>query len=144
MWGGGDPGVNGLLDPDSAHEQIARWRDRVDRMASDTKAMSDRLQQVQVTATDINSMVEVTVDVSGRLVNLRLTERARRASPDTIATTIMQTIASATGQLGERARQIITETMGEDSPAGREMAERMAQHLSRRGQAPGDDHERRR
>ncbi len=141
MWGS-DPGVGGLLDPDSAHEQIARWRDRVEEMASDTKAMSDRLRQAQVTATDVNGLVEVTVDVSGRLVNLRLNERARRAAPDAIAATIMQTIAVAAGQMGERAQQIITETMGEDSVAGREMAQRMAQHLQQAGQAQGDEKER--
>ncbi len=141
MWGS-DPGVGGLLDPDSAHEQIARWRDRVEEMASDTKAMSDRLRQAQVTATDVNGLVEVTVDVSGRLVNLRLNERARRAAPDAIAATIMQTIAVAAGQMGERAQQIITETMGEDSVAGREMAQRMAQHLQQPGQAQGDETER--
>ncbi|GIH08285.1 hypothetical protein Rhe02_63520 [Rhizocola hellebori] len=141
MWGG-DPGAGGLLDPDSAHEQVARWRDRVDRMASDTKAMSDRLRQAQVTATDVNGMVEVTVDVSGRLVNLRLNERARRASPEAIAATIMQTIAMAAGQMGERAQQIITETMGEESAAGREMAQRMVQHLRPPDQAAGDERER--
>ena len=135
----GDPGLGGLLDPESAHEQIARWRDRIDRVAADTKAMSDRLRDARVSATDSNAMVEVTVDATGRLVELSLTERARRASPATIAATIMHTIGQACAQMGEQARQIITETMGEQSPAGREMAERMLQHLRQPGQAPGDE-----
>ncbi len=144
MWGG-DPGAGGLLDPDSAHEQIARWRDSVDRMARDTKAMSDRLRDARVTASDSNGLVEVTIDSTGRLVDLRLGERVRRVSPDVIARTIMQTVASAAGQMGERARQIIAETMGTDSPAGREIAERVVLQLQmpdQTGSGSGDDAQR--
>jgi hypothetical protein len=41
----------------------------------------------------------------------------------------MRTIGVAAGQMGERARQIIAETMGTDSAAGREIAERVVEQL---------------
>jgi DNA-binding protein YbaB len=128
MWGR-DLSAGGLLDPDSAHEQIARWREHVDRMAGDTQAMSDRLQQARVSATDSDGLVEVTIDSTGRLVDLRLRERVRNAAPDVLAATIMRTVAAAAGQMGERVRQIVTETMGSDSAAGREIAERAVRQL---------------
>lgn len=141
MWGS-DPGSGGLLDPDGAHEQIARWRDRVERVAEETKAMSDRLRDARATATDVNGIAEVTVDATGRLVDLRLSERARRVSPESLAATIMQTIAVASGHMGQQARQIITETLGEQSPAGREMAERISHHLRPLGQEPAGEQRR--
>jgi len=136
MWGR-DPSAGGLLDPDSAHEQIARWREQVDRMASDTKAMSERLREARVSATDRDGLVEVTIDYTGRLVDLRLRERIRNVAPDVIARTIMQTVAVAAGQMGDRARQIIIETMGTDSAAGREIAERVVQQLQMPDQTAG-------
>lgn len=139
MWGR-DPGAGGLLDPDSAHEQIARWREHVERMAGDTKAMSDRLREARVTATDSDGLVEVTIDSTGRLVDLRLRERVRGVPPEVTARTIMQTVAVAAGQMGDRARQIIAETMGTDSAAGREIAERVVAQLQMPDQAvDGDD-----
>jgi DNA-binding protein YbaB len=138
MWGR-DLGAGGLLDPDSSHEQIARWREQVDRMASDTQAMSDRLREARVTATDSDGLVEVTIDSTGRLVDLRLRERIRNVSPDVIARAIMQTVAVAAGQMGDRARQIVAETMGTDSAAGREIAERVVQQLQMPDPAAGGD-----
>lgn len=144
---GGDWSAGGLLDPDSAHEQVARWRAQAERMAEDTQAMSDRLGEARVTATDDNRLVEVTIDSTGRLVGLKLGERVRNVSPEMIARTIMQTIAVATGQMGERARQIIAETLGTESPAAREIADRVVQQLQiadgGSSAAGGDDRRRR-
>jgi hypothetical protein len=45
--------MNGnILDPDGARERLAAWKGRIDKLAADTKAMSDQLQEVQVTASD--------------------------------------------------------------------------------------------
>lgn len=128
MWGG-DPSDGGLLDPDSSHAQIAQWRERVDRMAVDTKAMSDRLQEVRITASDGNGIVEVTIDANGRLMDLRLSDRIRRLGPEVVARTIMQTINAATGQVAERAQQIIADTIGTQSPMAREISERVGRQL---------------
>jgi DNA-binding protein YbaB len=141
MRGGDLSAGGGLLDPDGAHAQIAQWREDVERMAGNTQAMADRLREARVTATDANRLVEVTVDSTGRLVDLQLRERVRNVSPDVVARTIMQTIAVAAGQMGERARQIITETMGADSAAGREIAERVVQQLQP-PEPPGDGRQR--
>ncbi|HZM83203.1 MAG TPA: YbaB/EbfC family nucleoid-associated protein [Candidatus Limnocylindrales bacterium] len=141
MWGG-DPSADGLLDPDSAHEQIAKWRDRVEQMAVDTKAMSDRLRDARLTATDDTGMVEVTIDATGRLVDLKLGNRVRQVAPEQAAKTIMQTIGKATRKLGERAQEIIAETMGTESAAAREIAERVGQQLQPPESARDDDDDR--
>jgi DNA-binding protein YbaB len=129
--------VGGILDPDGAMEQLAAWKGRIDRLAADTKAMSDQLQDLRVTATDDHGMVEVTVDASGALVDLRLGARIQRVAPDVVARTVMDVIRTAKATLAERSQEIIAATVGTDSVAARAIAERVGQQL--RGPDPGPD-----
>jgi DNA-binding protein YbaB len=105
-------------------------------VATDTKAMSDRFQQLQVTRKDANGMTEVTVDSSGALVALKLSRDIDRASPDVLAATIMTTIREAKAELAQRTQEIVADTIGTDSPAGRAIAERVGQHLRGPGENP--------
>ena len=95
-------------------------------------------------------MVEVTVDSTGSLVDLRLTGRIGRAAPDAVAAAIMGTIREAKAELADRTQEIVAETIGTDSATGRAIAERVGARLRgdggevpppARGQAPdeGDD-----
>ncbi|MEV4516698.1 YbaB/EbfC family nucleoid-associated protein [Dactylosporangium sp. NPDC049525] len=127
----------GVLDPGGAMDRIAAWRGQIDKLAADTKTMSDRMQELRVSATDPNGLVEVTVDSTGGLVDLRLGQRIQRVDPDIVARTIMATIQEAKGVLAGRAQEILAETIGTDSPAGRAIAERVGQQLRGPEQDPG-------
>lgn len=118
-----------VLDPDGARERLEAWKGRIDQLAASTKAMSDRLQELRVTATDRDGMAEVTVDSTGALVDLRLGPLIHRVAPDVVAGTIMQTIREAKAMVAERAQQIIEETLGTESPAARTIAERVTERL---------------
>lgn len=130
-----------MLDPDGAMERIAAWKGKIDKLAADTRTMSDRLQELRVTAADRDGMTEVTIDASGALADLRLSERIYRATPEAVAQTIMKTIRDARLQLADRSQEIIAETVGTESVAARAIAERVAGQL--RGTDadgdPGDD-----
>lgn len=54
--------MDGIPDPESARNRINAWQSRIDSLAANTKAMSDQMQEVRVTVTDPDKMVEVTVD----------------------------------------------------------------------------------
>ncbi|MFI6783984.1 YbaB/EbfC family nucleoid-associated protein [Micromonospora sp. NPDC050276] len=123
------PPAGGLLDPGGAMDRLAEWKGRLDQLATATDAMSDRIQELRVTAADDNGLVEVTVDSVGALVDLRLGQRVQRVAPDVVARTIMATIAAAKRQLADRAQEIIGDTLGTDSPAARAIAERVGQQL---------------
>lgn len=120
---------NRVLTPDDARERIDAWKGRIDKLAADTKAMSDQFQALEVTRRDRDGMVEVTVDSSGSLVALRLTREIERASPDVLAGTIMSTIRDAKTELAARSQEIIEDTVGTESPAARAIAERVGEHL---------------
>jgi DNA-binding protein YbaB len=119
-----------ILDPDGARDQLEAWRGRIDRLASDTKTMSDQLQQLRITATDRDRIVEVTVDSSGSLIDLTLNPRIARVSSDALARTIMETVREAKRQVASRSQEIIESTLGTDSPAARGIAARVRERLT--------------
>jgi DNA-binding protein YbaB len=116
---------DGLLDPDGARERVAEWKGRIDQLTANTAEMRERLLDVRETATDTNRIVEVTVDSTGELVDLRLTDRIQRVAPDVVARTILTTVAAAKAKVAARTADIVGETMGSDSAAGRAIAERL-------------------
>lgn len=125
----GASGTGGLLDPDGAKEWLSAWKGRIDEMAANARAISDRMQALRVTAADPNGLAEVTVDSSGALVELQLGRGIQRVAPDYAARVIMNTIRDAKLKLADRAQEIVAETMGTESAAAREVAARMRQQL---------------
>lgn len=126
-----------LLEPGAALDRLAAWKGRIDQLATDTRAMSDRLGELRVTAADETGMVEVTVDAQGALVDLRLGGRIQQAGPERVAQVIMSTVRDARRQLAGRAKEIIAETLGTESPAARAMAAQVAGRLSGPGTGTG-------
>jgi DNA-binding protein YbaB len=118
-----------VLNPDDALQRLEAWKGRIDKLAEDTKAMSDRFQQLQVTKKDRDGLTEVTVDSTGSLVGLKLTREIERSSPDVVAATIMSTIRDAKAELAERSQEIIAETVGPDSAAGQAIATQVGDRL---------------
>jgi len=119
----------GLLDPDGATAYLASWKNRIDKMAADTQAMSDRLGELRVTAEDDNGLAEVTIDASGVLVDVRFTDRIQRVAPDVVSRAVLGALRAARLTAAERSRRIITETMGPDSVAARTITERIEKQL---------------
>lgn len=118
-----------VLTPDDARERLDAWKGRIDKLAADTKSMSDQFQALQVTTRNPNNLVQVTVDSSGSLVDLKLSRDIDRSSPDVLAGTIMSTIRDAKAQLAARTQEIIADTVGTDSPAARAIADQVGAHL---------------
>lgn len=118
-----------VLSPDDARERLEAWKGKIEKLAADTKDMSDRFQALQVTKTDRDRMAEVTVDSSGSLIGLKLTREIERSSPEVVAATIMSTIRAAKAELAGMTHEIIQDTVGADSTAGQAIAARVSQHL---------------
>jgi hypothetical protein len=91
-----------ILDPEGARERLAAWKGRIDKLAADTQAMGERPQAVRVTASDPTGLVEVTVDSTGALVDLKLTERMQRTEPAVGRPQGQQDHQSRPGRPGQR------------------------------------------
>jgi DNA-binding protein YbaB len=118
-----------ILDPDAAGAYLEDWQRRVERKAAETQTMSDRLSALRVTTTDDNGLTEVTIDANGALVDVRFTDRIQRVAPDAVARAVMSAIHDARRKAADQSRQIVTETMGEQSIAAQAIAERVEQRL---------------
>jgi DNA-binding protein YbaB len=124
-----------VLDPDGARQRLEAWKGRIDKLAADTKTMSDRFESLRVTATDPEGIAEVTVDSAGALVDLRLTRQMERSTPEVVARAVMDTIRRAKAELADRSEKIIEDTVGTESHAARAIAQRVGQRL----RAPAQD-----
>lgn len=133
--------MSGLLDPDSSREYLEVWKTRIDQMAADTQALSNRLERLRVTAADQDGLVEVTIDATGVLVDVRFAARIQRVSPEAVSRAVLGALRLARQDAAAQSRQIITETLGAGSVAGRAIAERMARqpHAAPPTAAPGLD-----
>src|SRR5690349_14471832 len=118
-----------LLDPDSSRAYLQDWKGRIDRAALATQAMADRLGDLRISAVDGNGLVEVTIDSSGVVIDVRFTERIQRVAPDVVSRAVLTALGTARRKAAELSRQIIDETMGPGSTAGRVIEERLAQQL---------------
>ena len=118
-----------LREPGAALDRLAAWQDRVEQVAADTRAMSEQLGQLRVTAADEHRMVEVTIDAQGALTDLKLGPRIQRTEPGQVARTILATIDEARRRAAGQAREIIAGTVGPDSPAARAIAAQITDRL---------------
>ena len=129
-----------FLDPDASRAYLRSWKANVDAAAERARAMAERLQGLRSTGQDDNGLAEVTVDSSGVLLDLELTERIHRYAPDAVARAVMTAVRAARQEAARQAHDIAVETMGPDSLSARTIAERMRQQLERpeAGDAPGE------
>jgi DNA-binding protein YbaB len=127
-----------LLDPDASRSYLRDWQDRIDRTAANTREASDRIAAVRATARDGNGLTEVTVDAAGALVGIRFTDRIQRVPADAVSRAVTGAVTAARTRAAAESRQIIDDTLGPDSAAGRAIAERIAGGLSGRRAVLGD------
>lgn len=125
-----------ILDPGGARDHLDAWKGRIDKMAEDTQAMSQRLGELRVTQRDPNGLSEVSIDSTGALVGLKLTDRIAQVAPDEVARAIMTTLGQARNTLADRSQEIIADTVGTESAAARAIAKSVDSHL-RRDFGPG-------
>jgi DNA-binding protein YbaB len=133
----GVPGSEIFLDPDSARDYLHSWKQRVDAMAAATQAMSERIAALRATAEDGNGLAEVTVDSTGVLIDLELTDRIHRFEPEVVSRAVMTALRKARVIAADRSREIAVETMGPDSLSARTIGDRMQRLLEAPDAADG-------
>ena len=100
------------MDPEDAIED---WAVRAERQAALTAELGERLQQQRASAESTGGEVDLTVDHSGGLAGLRLTDRAMRLAPDALAEMILATSRRAQAKLAERVSEMVGSIYGAGS-----------------------------
>lgn len=123
---------NPLLTPEAALSHISAWRARLDNLATTTATMAERMADLRVTTSDRNRTVEVTLDSTGALADLKLNRRASTIPLDALARTILATAQDARTRLATRSGELIAETLGTESPTAQAITDQVRARLEQR------------
>ena len=100
------------LDPEGV---LADWQRRVEQQSTLTTELSTRLQAVTASAESPGSEAVVTVDQSGGLAGLRLSDRAMRLSPVELADVILAASRRAQARLAQQVTDLVAVLYGSGS-----------------------------
>jgi DNA-binding protein YbaB len=124
------------MDPEDA---IADWAARIERQTALTTELSNRLQEAQASAESRGGEVLVTVDSSGGLSVVRLSDRAMRLSASELGELILSTSKRAQAKLAQQVAEITSALYG----AGSETASFIGNAYSVQFPEPDDEVEER-
>jgi DNA-binding protein YbaB len=116
----------------SGEDAVARLQERqaaFQRTMAATQEMASRMGSLSATARDSNSLVTVTVDSNGVLLDAAFSARIQRTAPEAVSRALMEALAAAKQNIAGQSRQIITETVGADSETGRAVAQDLQARL---------------
>ena len=119
---------------DAAARRLDEWESSMADQAARARDLSARTQALTGAARSADGLVEVTVDSSGLLADLRLDERVRQHSAAHTARQILAVTRDARADLLRRITEATTDVLGTEEPAARAIVEF---HQRRLGPDPG-------
>jgi YbaB/EbfC DNA-binding family len=121
-------------DLDGADRWIDDWESAIQRRAAQAKAFSERASGLSATARSKDGAIEVTVDASGGITALQLSERIRSRPAHETSDEILATLRAAQARLAQQVAEVADEVGAGE--VGRTIA---ASYASRFHPPPGDD-----
>jgi DNA-binding protein YbaB len=106
-------------DPATAERWLDDWSESVSSRAEQSWRLSEKVAGLSVTADGDQGAVEVTVDGSGVVTDLKLAERVRQMPASRLAELILVVTKRAQGMLADRVAELTADTVGTESPSGR-------------------------
>jgi ABC-type transporter Mla subunit MlaD len=96
-------------DLDAADQLIDNWESAIKERAAQAKALSDRAAGLTATARSTDGAIEVTVDTSGGITKLVLSERIRSRPAHETSDQILAVMRSAQARLAQLMTQAAEE-----------------------------------
>ncbi|WP_197321093.1 YbaB/EbfC family nucleoid-associated protein [Saccharomonospora sp. NB11] len=116
-------------NPTEAGERLERFAETLQKKAQGYTALHQQLGSASVTERSAGGEVEVTVDGNGVLTRLELSERTRGMDPASVSATIMGCLRQAQARLREQVASLVSETVGDDDPAGSNIVNQYAERF---------------
>lgn len=102
---------------DAAGRRLDEWESSLAERAARAKTLSARMRDLTGTARHTERAVQVTVDSSGLLIDLRLDERIRQQPASRTAQQILETTRAAHADLLRQVSAVTAESLGDDASA---------------------------
>lgn len=94
---------------------LAGWQEQIEAKVRQAQQLREAATAVRTSATSKDGSITTTVDHSGNLVDLKLTDAALRKRPDEVSAEILSTVRAAQSQLTDRMRDVMQPVVGDDS-----------------------------
>jgi DNA-binding protein YbaB len=121
-------------DLNAAAQWVDEWQSSIEERAARARTLSDRVAGMRVSARSRDDLVEVTVDSTGAVVDLRLDERIRDRPATDISQAILAVMRAAQAELAPLVRRAADEEFGADDPT----ADAIVTSYTRRFSPPPD------
>ena len=127
----GDDGERGVMttgaplfgDLESTRERLREMARQAELRSQQFARVRDDIQALTVTEQSARGAVRATVQASGALSDLRMTDEVSRMRPNQIAAEVLACIRRAQARLADRVRDVVTENVPGDDPAGRRIVD---------------------
>ncbi|WP_433269610.1 YbaB/EbfC family nucleoid-associated protein [Actinosynnema sp. CS-041913] len=110
-------GSAGGDEPPRTVEEMARWTADVVARAEKYEALNRRVSAVSVTEVSRDGVVRVTVDASGALLNLEISDRAKEFSGQTLAAHILATLRRAQSRIAGEVSRLAVDVAADNPTA---------------------------
>lgn len=104
-----------MTNPSDPDEMLAGFQQQIEAKMHQAQQLQEAASSVQVSTSSRDGAVTVTVDHSGNMADLRLTDAAMRKRPDEASSEILATLRSAQSRLTERMREVMEPVVGGDT-----------------------------
>ncbi|MGH3764926.1 MAG: YbaB/EbfC family nucleoid-associated protein [Pseudonocardiaceae bacterium] len=101
-------------DPDQMQRRVSEWAQGFADKAKQFQAMRAQVEQIQITESSPGGAVRVTVDSTGALTDLALTDKICDLRPAEVAAQVMACLRRAQQQLAPRVQEAMQATVGDD------------------------------
>jgi hypothetical protein len=99
---------------DEAERWLADWSASVSQQAEQSRQLAERVAALSASAESADG-VRVTVDASGQITELELTDRIRELAPARLASAILETMRTAQRKLPDLVAETAADTVGAGS-----------------------------
>lgn len=110
-------------DLESTRARLRQLAAQAEQRTQQFAQVRDQIQGITVTEQSTSGAVRVTVQSSGVLTDLTLTDAISRMRPDQVAADVMRCIRKAQSRIADRVTTVVGENVPSDDPAAQRIVE---------------------
>ncbi|SHG10674.1 YbaB/EbfC family nucleoid-associated protein [Streptoalloteichus hindustanus] len=103
------------LDGARTEQELDRWAAEVTAKAERYQDMQQQVSSISSTAASSDGAVRVTVDSSGVLTGLEISDRVRQMSGSEVAALVLTTMRRAQARITDQVAEVMRSTVGDDA-----------------------------
>jgi len=108
-------------DPAQVERGVDQWVEGLQQRADRLERLRSQVDRIQVTETSQNGAVTVTVDATGKPLDIRFDDRAAAVRPSELGPLVMGCIRAAQSRIAQQVREATAAAVGDDLPETRQM-----------------------